>query len=629
MSPEFESLTIEITLSANRDFLGSLTVWSDAGEIAAGPFPVAGRASDDIAAEHGNPMRAPTLPYGDPPAGTFRYGGQKNTGAGSRLRQDLFGPKPVIVLLPTGGPAALGDANGRFEIFIHGGPPATSGGLRATSGHFRISDPDLELLGAIVERAGRVSCVCVETAIPGPGLVAGLGPPRQATINPDRTGRTPRPLVPYEALVAFGEYTSPDPTPPDPSTERSLNSPALAPGGQQGAAQFGMVNICQRMQDSANLAACTDTNAYTGGVASTSAAADNPFTSWQTSYYPGGQSPFYPDGQNVNSYNGPPGPAPNAGPSIQPGSASLPGAPAPGAAPGSVAASLPFMSLTSPGLTSPGTASPFGDNANPFMPGSVPVNAIAASSTPAVSGAAEAQQAKASWLNLSAGSSVKVGMKDFSGLSTSVKGNLGVSVVNLSGHLGSEQKSMTYNLDPDSLTTGSGSWTTQTIGDYRLGVLGAGWNESGPTLSLVDLELRGVTVTTGGVMGNWIAGATIESKSIAGEGKVEVGFKEGTFKVGAGVTVASERLSVGGNLLGLNIGIFGEINVGLKVGVDLGEETSLSAGLFSAGITVGAAKTSESRWGYAAMLEDLGNLARSNFFSNPFYIGPSPFFGGP
>jgi hypothetical protein len=160
-------------------------------------------------------------------------------------------------------------------------------------------------------------------------------------------------------------------------------------------------------------------------------------------------------------------------------------------------------------------------------------------------------------------------------------------------------------------------------------VLGAGWNESGPTLSLVDLELRGVTVTSGGVMGNWIAGATIESKSIAGEGKVEVGFKEGTFKVGAGVTVASERLSVGGNLLGLDIGIFGEINVGLKVGVDLGEETSLSAGLFSAGITVGAAKTSESRWGYAAMLEDLSNLARSNFFSNPFYIGPSPFFGGP
>jgi hypothetical protein len=372
MSPEFDSLTIEITLPANRDFLGSLKVWSDVGEIVAGPFPVAGRASDDIAAEHGNPTRAPTLPYGDPPAGTFRYSGKIATGGGSRLRQDLFGPKPVIVLLPTGGPAALGDANGRFEIFIHGGPPAPSGGLRATSGHFRIRDPDLEVLGDIVERAGRVRCVCVETAIPGRAVVAGLGTPRQATANPDRPRRTPKRLVPYEALVAFGEYTSPDPAPLNPATERSLNSPTLGPAGQQGLAQLGMVNICQSMRDSANLAACTDTNAYTGGPANTNAAADNAFTSWQTSYYPSGQSPFYPNGQNVNAYNSPPGATGGAVSAPQPVSTNLPSALAPGVASGSVAASLPLTNLPSASLTSLGTASPFGNGPNPFMPSPVP-----------------------------------------------------------------------------------------------------------------------------------------------------------------------------------------------------------------------------------------------------------------
>jgi hypothetical protein len=363
---EFESLTIEISVPANRDFVGSLKVWSEWGRVVAGPFPIAARASDEIAAEHGNPRRITTLPYGDPPAGTYRYGRKAATGHGSRLRQDLFGTKDVIVLLPTGGPAALGDANGRFEILIHGGPPAPNGGLRATSGHFRISDPDLDVLGDIVERAGRVTCVCVETAVAGRAVVAGLGPARQATARPDRLRRRPKPLVPYEALVAFGEYTSPDPV-----TDTSLNSPALGPAGQQGLAQLGMLTISQTMQDSANLATATDINAYTGGPANFDLAADNPFTSWLTPFYPSGQSPFYPSGQNVNSFNGPPGATPAAGSPPQPGSANLLSALAPGVTPGSVAASLPFTSLPSASLTSPGTASPFGNGPNPFMPGLV------------------------------------------------------------------------------------------------------------------------------------------------------------------------------------------------------------------------------------------------------------------
>jgi hypothetical protein len=371
VTPEFESLTIEISLPANRDFTGSLTVWSDQERVVGGPFQIAARASDEIAAEHGNPARIPTLPYGDPPAGTYRYGGKVATGAGSRLRQDLFGPKDVIVLLPTGGPAALGDANGRFEIFIHGGPPAANGGLRVTSGHFRISDADLDRLGDILERAARVTCVCVVTAMVGRAIVAGLGPPGQATAKPGRPRRRPKPLVPYEALVAFGEYSAGNIS-PDPVTDTSLSSPTLGPAGQQGLAQFGILTICASMQESADLATVTDINAYTCAPVNFNPAADNSFTSWLTPFYPEGQSPLYPNGQNVNSYNGPPGGIPDAGPAPQPGSANLLSALAPGVASGNAAASLPSPNLPSASLTSAGTASPFGNGANPFLPGSLP-----------------------------------------------------------------------------------------------------------------------------------------------------------------------------------------------------------------------------------------------------------------
>jgi hypothetical protein len=282
-------IELKIRLPTNRDYLGALSVLNSSGVVLAGPFRIAGRASDEIAAEHGNPTRATTLPYGDPPLGSYRFQGMAGTGEGTRFRQDLFGSLDVIILNGTGGHAALADANGRFEIVVHGGPFATNGGLRASTGHFRISDPDLAALCDLIRRAEAVSCVCEEVPTDvGVDAVSDLQVPadRSTERRPTRQ-RKPRSSFAHEYLVAFGEYSSPDPI-----VDTSLNSPALPPPGQQGSACMGME--CQNMQSVA--AQSQDVNPYTGGRYAVTPLIADPFS--------GGPSPFFPNGQPINVYNG-------------------------------------------------------------------------------------------------------------------------------------------------------------------------------------------------------------------------------------------------------------------------------------------------------------------------------------
>ena len=138
-------VSLLIELPANRDYTGTLSLLNESGKIILGPFAVAGRSGDQLAAEHGNPSRATTLPYGDTALGTYRVAAISATGSGTRYRRDLFGAHGAIVLHAKDGDAALAEANGRFEILIHGGPLSPYGTLRATSGHLRIADNDLKV----------------------------------------------------------------------------------------------------------------------------------------------------------------------------------------------------------------------------------------------------------------------------------------------------------------------------------------------------------------------------------------------------------------------------------------------------------------------------------------------------
>ena len=94
---------IVVEFADNRDHCGLLTLEDDIGEVLVGPFPVAGRASDEPAAMHGNDSRDPLLPYGDAPTGKYRLS-QLVKGRNERE----FGPA-VLVLEPVSGDAALAE----------------------------------------------------------------------------------------------------------------------------------------------------------------------------------------------------------------------------------------------------------------------------------------------------------------------------------------------------------------------------------------------------------------------------------------------------------------------------------------------------------------------------------------
>lgn len=203
---------LRVELPSNRDYTGILSAFAQDGNLIAGPFPVAGRAGDELAAEHGNPSRTTTLPYGDTPLGGYRIIAVSPTGPGTRYRRDLFGAHGAVVLQPRDGEAALAEANGRFEIIIHGGPSLPDGRLRATSGNLRIANEHLRILVELLQSSKLTACVCKIVAAKRRGKsieLAGADDPGleksfelRGTVKPKRIRVTPD-------LVAFGEY-SPD-----------------------------------------------------------------------------------------------------------------------------------------------------------------------------------------------------------------------------------------------------------------------------------------------------------------------------------------------------------------------------------------------------------------------------------
>lgn len=328
MTNYLERLTLRIDLPADRDYVGLLRVLDSCDHLLAGPCRIAARASDEIAAQHGNPTRASTLAYGDPPLGSYRVRGLASTGAGTKYRSDLFGHLDVIILNGTAGYAALADANGRFEVLIHGGPLSATGGLRATTGHFRISDPDLSVLSDLIRRAKTAWCVCdAAPSSDGVDLVSDLGRVPETRSRAHRARRASRD---DQYLVAYGEY-NPYGSPVLPGTDQalsesgaqtaqpdttSLTSPSLP---QPGAPNPGMESISQSLRDFAVQSGMADMNPYSGMLNSPALLADASGTM---------AAPYYPVGQPANTYNATNTSAPPSGQPNAP--ASPPSAPAPG-----------------------------------------------------------------------------------------------------------------------------------------------------------------------------------------------------------------------------------------------------------------------------------------------------------
>src|ERR1700730_8303356 len=105
-------------------------VCSKRGGGLSGPFPVAARATDPLAAAAGNPKRSPLLRYGDTPTGGYIVTRLLKSGRGTRFPTVQFGANGVIVLEPVSGAAAAAEANGRFHFLIAGGRVSREGCLR-------------------------------------------------------------------------------------------------------------------------------------------------------------------------------------------------------------------------------------------------------------------------------------------------------------------------------------------------------------------------------------------------------------------------------------------------------------------------------------------------------------------
>jgi RHS repeat-associated protein len=218
--------------------------------------------------------------------------------------------------------------------------------------------------------------------------------------------------------------------------------------------------------------------------------------------------------------------------------------------------------------------------------------------------------------------SVKVGTKALGTVDTKSSAEVKAHLLGKSGHLGPEAKE-TKSYVYDSLTSGSGEWTKETYGEYEAKALGVGLGEKGLTLSIADAEIKGYQREEGTINGSWIAGFTTVTTTTVGQLKGELGVEESSLSASVSATVASERVAVGVNFLGLNVSVFGEFTAGAKLGAKVGSETSLRAGIVGAGVTIGAAKTSESRAGWLNLFEDLANFAASA--NSPVDFGPAAF----
>lgn len=151
-----------IELPVDRDICGRLTLLDENETTLCGPFPVAGRAGDAVAAANGNPRRDPLLRYGDTPTGLYAVRHLLKSGKGTPFNASEFGAHGVAVIEGVAGEAAYAEANGRFHLLISGGAPSADGRLRATVGGLRLSDADMDVLFAALKRGVCERCEIVD-----------------------------------------------------------------------------------------------------------------------------------------------------------------------------------------------------------------------------------------------------------------------------------------------------------------------------------------------------------------------------------------------------------------------------------------------------------------------------------
>jgi GH24 family phage-related lysozyme (muramidase) len=159
--------TLRIRLPQDRRFCGVLNCHAPTGEVVLGPIPVAGKAGEQLARSNYNPTRTPLLPYGDTPAGSYRFSRLLSMRSGTELDVARYGRFGIVVFDPCTGDAALAEAAGRFELWLHGGS-LTEGRLSSTAGSLRLFDDDQrQLMRVLGASAGAACVISIDPAIAG------------------------------------------------------------------------------------------------------------------------------------------------------------------------------------------------------------------------------------------------------------------------------------------------------------------------------------------------------------------------------------------------------------------------------------------------------------------------------
>ena len=150
--------SLSVRLPRDRDRCGTLCLYDARGRRLCGPFAVAGRASDVLAAANGNALRNPLLRFGDTPTGSYRVHQILNSGRATQFDAAQFGPHGIVALEGVSGDAALAEANGRFHVLIVGGKRSGDGSLRSTAGSLRLSDDHQKILVTALRKLRDVTC---------------------------------------------------------------------------------------------------------------------------------------------------------------------------------------------------------------------------------------------------------------------------------------------------------------------------------------------------------------------------------------------------------------------------------------------------------------------------------------
>lgn len=151
-----------VELVANRGCCGGISLINAAGRRLRGPFPVAARSSDNLAAANGNAQRDPLLRFGDTPTGSYVIRRIVKSGKGTKFPASRFGPHGLIVMQPVSGDAACADANGRFHFLIIGGDLSSDKKLRSTAGSLRLRNDHMRSLMKAVTQRSNLRCEIVE-----------------------------------------------------------------------------------------------------------------------------------------------------------------------------------------------------------------------------------------------------------------------------------------------------------------------------------------------------------------------------------------------------------------------------------------------------------------------------------